>query len=686
WGLSKLLGLLILAWAVWFPSSMHLLPFERWAVALMFGLLAACGAAVAWFRRDAIWSFVRARWRLLLIAEIFFLVAFLFFVWIRALDPDLWHIYRGGEKPMELAFLNGILRSQYMPPLDPWFSGGYINYYYYGQFLIAVLIKLTGIMPTTAFNLAIPLLFGVTCSAAYSVVAGMTGRWWAGLMGGVGLVVVGNLDGFVQLVGQLQASLAGHVPPPFDYWRSSRVIPYTINEFPYWSFLYADLHAHLIDLPIVVMIIAACGSLLRGASIFGAHWRSVIPTLAVIALALGAAWCTNTWDLPTFGLLVALVLALRLLPSGGSGFWRTLRSLRWPEIRNLVIAAALTFAGAYALYLPFHANFQSFVSGTGPVTTPTNPAQFVTLFGLWLFLAASFFFLELHDRIERIFGGSGVGRTQRLVLLALASAVALLLAYAISVKVLLLLFLAVGVYLALDSQHSPLKRLTYLVMLLGMAVALGVELIYVRDFLDNSDWERMNTVFKFYYQVWTLLALGGALALSQIIGRILPATSTDADAHEPGDEGDAEQNDVDDTSETKTASRLRVDSAGVARGVMRIVWVLAFAGLILGSSVFLVEGTQARVSDPAIWAAVQPPPGGVQPQGLSLDGMAYMRGWYPGDYAAITWLNQHVGGDPVIVEASNGPYAWYSRVSIYTGLPDVLGWSSHESQQRYGDQ
>ena len=46
----------------------------------------------------------------------------------------------------------------------------------------------------------------------------------------------------------------------------------------------------------------------------------------------------------------------------------------------------------------------------------------------------------------------------------------------------------------------------------------------------------------------------------------------------------------------------------------------------------------------------------------------------------------HVAGAPVIVEASNGPYAWYSRVSIYTGLPDVLGWGSHESQQRYGDE
>jgi uncharacterized membrane protein len=99
-----------------------------------------------------------------------------------------------------------------------------------------------------------------------------------------------------------------------------------------------------------------------------------------------------------------------------------------------------------------------------------------------------------------------------------------------------------------------------------------------------------------------------------------------------------------------------------------------------------VQGTRARVSDPTIWAQVQPPPGGVQPQGLSLDGMAYMRGWYPEDYAAINWINAHVAGAPTIVEASGSPYLWYSRVSIYTGLPDVLGWGNHESQQRYPDQ
>lgn len=684
WGLSKLLGLLILAWAVWLPSSLHVLPFDHWAVVLMFGALAACGAVIAWLRREAMWAFVRAHWRLLVIGEAFFLAAFLFFVWIRALDPDLWHIYRGGEKPMELAFLNGILRSRYMPPLDPWFSAGYINYYYYGQFLVAVLIKLTGIAPTTAFNLAVPLLFGLTCSAAYSVVAGMTGRWWAGLMAGFGLAVVGNLDGLLQLIGQAQAALAGMLPPAFDYWRSSRVIPFTINEFPYWSFLYADLHAHLIDLPIVVLIIAACGSLLRSANAFGQHWRSTIPTLAVVALALGAAWCTNTWDLPTYGLLVALVLVSRLFPPGSDGFWRTLRLLRWPAIRNVTLAAVLTFAGAYALYLPFHANFQNFISGTGSVTTPTNPAQFVTLFGIWLFLVATFFFIETWDRIKRYFGNGNNGvRTQRLILLTLASVLVMLLSFALGLKALLLVFLSIGAYLALDIRHSALKRLTFLVILLGLAIAFGVEVIYVRDFLDNSDWERMNTVFKFYYQVWTLLSLGGVLALSQIVGRIFPLASAD-DTEQAVIPESLEEIEI--ANSGLGALGRNVGWNGVLHGGMRIVWALTLAGLLFGSSVFLVEGTKARVSDPAIWATVQPPPGGMQPQGLSLDGMAYMRGWYPGDYAAITWLNDHVAGAPVIVEASNGPYAWYSRVSIYTGLPAVLGWSSHESQQRYGDQ
>jgi uncharacterized membrane protein len=192
----------------------------------------------------------------------------------------------------------------------------------------------------------------------------------------------------------------------------------------------------------------------------------------------------------------------------------------------------------------------------------------------------------------------------------------------------------------------------------------------------------MNTVFKFYYQVWTLFALSGALIFAQLIGRAGHHLIYSSSGESPRD-FTAEDTDADVQA---AGGRLEMLRRMLGVDVMRSVWIVLFVGILLGSSIFLVSGTAARVSDPQEWAAVQPPPGGVQPTGLSLDGMAYMRGWYPGDYSAINWINAHIGGDPTIVEASDGNYFWYGRVSVYTGLPDVLGWGSREYEQRYGDE
>ncbi|MDQ2887150.1 MAG: hypothetical protein M3Y39_13830, partial [Chloroflexota bacterium] len=71
----------------------------------------------------------------------------------------------------------------------------------------------------------------------------------------------------------------------------------------------------------------------------------------------------------------------------------------------------------------------------------------------------------------------------------------------------------------------------------------------------------------------------------------------------------------------------------------------------------------------------------------TLDGLAFARVWYPGDSKAIDWLNANVAGSPVILEAaSQNSYQWYSRVSVFTGLPTVLGWADHEYEQRYTSQ
>ena len=134
-----------------------------WAVSLLLGMLAA------WPQRKAMGAFVRARWGLLLVGEGLFAAAYLFFVLIRLANPDLWQPWFGGEKLMEFAFLNGILRSPTFPPVDPHFAGGYINYYYFGIYLVAYLIKLTGIYAEVAFNLAIPTLFALTVINAFGL-------------------------------------------------------------------------------------------------------------------------------------------------------------------------------------------------------------------------------------------------------------------------------------------------------------------------------------------------------------------------------------------------------------------------------------------------------------------------------------------------------------------------------------
>ncbi|HEY7850756.1 MAG TPA: DUF2298 domain-containing protein, partial [Ktedonobacterales bacterium] len=448
----------------------------------------------------------------------------------------------------------------------------------------------------------------------------------------------------------------------------------TINEFPYWSFLYADLHAHLIDLPIVILIVGLCASLLARARRDGGRWWPAAPALAVAALALGATWCVNTWDLPACALLLVAACTLRLLPFGSQKppAWRGLAALiRWPAIRAWALAIGATLAATYLLYLPFHATFENFTSGIGKVTTPTNPGQFFTLFGIWLFLIVSFFVVELRDRLNRdamdLYEGAEPAAGFPLWQLALIVGGVVFVGAAIRLDIGLTMLFALGAWLALDLRHSPAKLLTYMLALLGLAIAIGVELVYLRDFLDGGAWERMNTVFKFYYQVWICFSLSGALIVAQLAPRALGLAPRDRAA-----------------SRDSIASGMTPASGVNLWG--HAAWVMALSLLLGGSLIFDFLGTQARVNDPTVWAAIQPPPGGVQPRGLSLDGMAYMRGWYPEDYAAIQWLNANVTGAPTIVEASEGPYQWYSRVSIYTGLPDVLGWGSHESQQRYPDQ
>ncbi len=770
---SKTLGLLLLAYIPWLLASLHIIAFSRLSLLLVLDVLLLCALMVCWWQRETISNFLRQHWRLLLLEELLFTFAFLLFVGIRSLNPDLWQIFLGGEKPQELAFLNAVLRSPYMPPYDPWFAGGYINYYYYGYIIIGALIKLTGIVPTTAFNLAIPTLFALTFSGVVSLVYSLTRRFSVALLGGYFAALIGNFNGLAQLKGQIAALLAHMQAPMFDYWQSSRIIPFTINEFPFWSFLFADLHPHVIDLPIAVLMLGILAALIltekteeKGPFIAPQARRFIIPQMRgpqgivpiqvrqafslqfgrrrwengglylLAAFVFGTIACVNTWDMPVYALLLAVALVIRTvqnwqasaghLQGNGVGEVRSTapgrdQSITSPPERvpygvgiaslavqeqpqnvvaptrgavgrgarrvELLVSLGFSLVGAamlcglgYLFYWPFYASYQQlYVNGLGIVKLGTGLGDYLTIFGLWLFLALSFFLVELYLWWTRRNVGSRLiapkFTSRRITGYLLLSGVVLTFVILLGLKQLLAMLIVLGAFLffarwkgeqrsivptkaqligspevqftSLDVGNDekdernevPTIRFTYLLLLMGLCICLGMELVYVRDFLDGGDYERMNTVFKFSMQAWLCFAIAGALVVYRL-WRLLS-------------------------------------------GRLRRTWSTLLVVLVVGCSVFLTEGTASRIADHQVWVNVQKP---VQSADYTptLDGFAFVRAWYPADAKAISWLNANVVGSPIILEAASpASYQWFNRVSVFTGLPDVLGWSDHVAEQRY---
>lgn len=653
---GKLLGLLLLAYLAWMLACLRLVAFSHLSTMLVIGVLLASGTALYYAQRRSILAFLRRRWRLLLLEEGLFALAFLLYVGIRSLNPDLWNVYLGGEKPMEMAFLNAILRSPYMPPLDPWYAGGYINYYYYGYIVFGAFIKLTGIAPATAFNLAIPTLFALTFTGTFSLVYSLARRIAWGLLGGYLAALIGNFDGLLQVKDWLGAALH-HLPlPAFDYWRSSRVIPFTINEFPFWSFLFADLHPHVIDMPVTIFMLAIISALLvSGKSIVrndGLRLRlneSSLWLYALAAFVFGTLACINPWDMPVYALLAAAALLIRTIidASGWSARRRAASAL-------VSLAVCIVPGGlAYLLYLPFYASYQQlYVNGLGFVSLGTTLSDYLTINDLWLFLTVSFFLLELYrwwmrrlearaERDGRTLPAAGWSAVRHVCGYLLLCACVLLCAALLGLKAVLIVLIAAGIFL-LFAQRDPRTRFISLLLVTALCISLGLELVYVRDFLAGGIYERMNSVFKFSLPAWFCFAIGGALAAQRLWLRL--------------------------------------------RGLLRGAWLAVCVLLIIANSLFLSLGTLSRVYDHQLWQQEQPPVASAEYL-PALDGEAFIRAWYPGDAEAIAWINENISGSPVILEAVEpSSFSWFGRVSVYTGLPDVLGWPDHVAEQRYSEQ
>src|SRR3954454_2017473 len=237
---------------------------------------------------------------------------------------------------MDMGFINAINASAHFPPHDPWMSGESLNYYYLGHVVFAWPLKLLAIRPDSGYLLSWGLLVGLTVTAVYT----FSGTLWAaqrallerpprggpvagGLVAAALVAVLGNLAGV--------RSWLHAANPPHDYawFDPSRVIPDTINEFPSFSFILGDLHAHVLALPFTILALAFALQVVLAGPRGDVVWRSVAEALAS-GIAIGALYAINAWSYPVgAGMLAAAVIVWCYDPAsrgrrGYAGVWLVL--------------------------------------------------------------------------------------------------------------------------------------------------------------------------------------------------------------------------------------------------------------------------------------------------------------------------------------------------------------------------
>ena len=720
YSLARAAGLLLWGYIFWMLTSLGIAQNDLGGLVLAGLLVTGLNVWIIKKRMGEMKSWIKQHFSILIAVELIFLLAFAALAVIRAANPEI----TGTEKPMELAFINSILRSPTFPPRDPWLSGYGISYYYFGYVMTAMMAKLTGVAGSVAFNLMLALVFALSATGSYGIIYNLLAAMRKNhtklprkavtvlpVLGPLFLLITSNLEGFLEVLHRkglfwtfaadgtanssfwkwldikdlIQAPIQPFAWLPERYlwwWRASRVVSDTtlqnasqelIDEFPVFSNILGDLHPHVLALPFGLLAIGVGLNLFLGgwrgqtriAGIpFPIQWQGLLVPMAV----LGGLAFLNTWDILIGAALVCSAFILHRTIEVGWG---------WRRIEETLGYALIVGIGSLLLYVPFYIGFSSQAGGILPnLVNPTRGAHLWVMFGgllvpvfsylaylvfsqkmkanwrlailtvvgliltLWslTWLGSWLVYTRRPDVADLFFQSQGV--SDLVTLFLLASQRRLLYIGGLLTMVILLVS---GLALLLGSlsmlKHDPVqageddssgnletRESTDPIPFVLMLVLFGGLLVLAPDFVflrDQFGW-RINTIFKFYYQVWMLWSLVAAFGTAVLLIKLPRFWDW----------------------------------------VFRLV--LFFTLLMSLTYTFLGVMTKTNGFKPEL--------------GLSLDGAAYLQRYNPDEAMAIEWLKQAEYG--VVVEAVGGSYSSYARISTLTGLPTVLGWPGHEGQWR----
>ena len=635
-GVSKMIGVALPAVAVFMAVTWLGLALTRGLVVAVYSLW--IGTAVVLARRRsaqlaALWA---DRRRTILTATVVSTATFLAFILFRSMNPDLWHQYRAGEKPFELTMLTSVMRTRTLPPYDAWMSGGTLNYYYGGYLMLSVPGRLLRTSPTLVMNLAVALFASCAAGAAFTAGSAVTTKGrstrsarsastarWAGLLAAMFVLLLPSMA----VAPSVFRRIFGAEEGAFDWWSSSRVIPNSaaVTEFPAWSLLFGDVHPHVMGLPLLTAVLVLCLAWYR--SLMERRRGQSFALALLVGLLLGLVRATNTWDYP---LALATALLAMSVALARRGDWRLVG-------RNAGIAAV----AIAVLWAPYEWRGEVYDAGVQPVD---NPTPWTSWLQHWSFFAACTLLaaVPLVWRSVRM-SGPVWRRVRRGHVLLLAAALCVTGLWLIDVNRSVQLTCGALAALAAATGFLGRRRGSGIASLAAAMTAVGwLGLVVIEQFSVKNDNNRMNTVFKGWYQAWLLLAIGSAVSIVVLVRSLAAASGW------------------------RPAMHRRV---GFAFASFAIVIAIAF-------SLFAVP---ARLADRE------------SPGGLSLDGLGFFdtaltahesKALLSADLPLLQWLQANVRGIVPVAEAPGNDYRWSSRFAMFAGLPTPIGWPYHERQQK----
>lgn len=633
YGLSKVLGVFAFATLTWLCSLAGLSSdnnFLVYATFAAFVLVGFRGYRSGWLSAEQARQLLKSYGYTV---EGVFLGLTLFFAVIRFLNPEIFW----GEKPMDSTFLNFFTRNQTLPPQDPWAAGSPMSYYYLGVYVIAALLKLTGIAPSIGYNLAMATLAGWIGSALFTLCVTLTKSRKFSLKAVWILVLASNPEVLRLSI----LNLFSRKEFNFDttFWPSTRVFTSpSFLEYTSWSLLFADLHAHVIAIPFTVTALTLATILfLDGASRYTGHGVVLRLTLGAV---VGALFGLNTWDFISFGGVVGLLILLARVPN----FWKPPTNPDGSPVLGevvLVTGVSRSFALVWDLLL--------FGASAGLVVYLYRLGVNFKPAGGWGWVASPEF--NSAGKLFRVIGYYLIGMLITVLAVAWArsrraesvSVPSTLIAAALFALALIpgvlsrgrgfdmqpwmtfiyCGFLAALVYMFVWSQRqsSELKALSVFMISAAFLIVI-LEIFFLLD--------RMNTLFKGYMAVWMLTGV------STLVGSFF--------AYQ-----------------------------GILRlGSVRFQKIAKWTGYFFVTLLFI--GTAVNV-----YAVVKMKR--VPKRTYTLDGIAYLNDFNPDDAAAVKWLNRNVTGTPVILEAQGDGYREFTRICMHTGIPVVFGWEHHARQR-----